>query len=351
MGATAIAIPYVVFVWWFSTGAVLALVGLAARYPAAFKWGTAAAFVAALSGVAVSSQAAADADAYCAFTCAILLWGTVEMSLLAGWITGPRPEPCPRDCTPASRVGFALQAIAYHELALIVAAGLVFAVTSGAPNRLSWWTFAALLVLRQSAKINLFLGVRTLNDELLPQQVRFMRSYFAKKSINLLFPFSLAAATAATVLVAAAALGAKSSFDGVALSLLASLIALGLLEHGFMALPMPVINLWRWSAPVEPIMPAMATVAAAPVPAPVAVAVTPLVRPVLAVVPAAPPAERPVSAQKNAAALARQRLEEQFRQAYRQARADAQAQTITGLTAASITNAVDPNTTAQGGVP
>ena len=25
MGATAIAIPYVVFVWWFSTGAVLAL--------------------------------------------------------------------------------------------------------------------------------------------------------------------------------------------------------------------------------------------------------------------------------------------------------------------------------------
>ncbi|MGY4306574.1 putative photosynthetic complex assembly protein 2 [Bradyrhizobium sp. USDA 4369] len=346
MGATAIAIPYVVFVWWFSTGAVLALVGLAARHPATFKWGTAAAFVAALSGVAVSSQAAEDANAYCAFTCAILLWGTVEMSLLAGWITGPRPEPCPGDCTPASRIGFALQAIAYHELALIATAGLVFAVTSGAPNRLSWWTFAALLVLRQSAKINLFLGVRTLNDELLPQQVRFMRSYFAKKSINLLFPFSLAAAAAATVLVAAAALGAKSSFDGVALSLLASLIALGLLEHGFMALPMPVINLWRWSAPVEPVMPAMAAVAAAPAP----VAVTPMGRPVLAVVPT-PQAERPVSAQKTAAALARQRLEEQFRQAYRQARAEAQAQTVTGLAAASITTPVDPNTTAQGGVP
>jgi putative photosynthetic complex assembly protein 2 len=345
MGATAIAIPYVVFVWWFSTGAVLALVGLAARHPAAFKWGTAAAFVAALSGVAVSGQSAEDASAYCAFTCAILLWGTVEMSLLAGWITGPRPEPCPRDCTPASRVGFALQAIAYHELALIATAGLVFAVTSGAPNRLSWWTFAALLVLRQSAKINLFLGVRTLNDELLPKQVRFMRSYFAKKSINLLFPFSIAGATAATVLVAAAALGAKSTFDGVALSLLASLIALGLLEHGFMALPMPVINMWRWSAPAEP---AMATVAAAPaiLPAPV----TPLARPVLAVVPAAPQAARPMSAQKTAAALARQRLEEQFRQAYRQSRADAPAQTITGLTA-SIATVVDPNTTAQGGVP
>ncbi|WP_316226476.1 putative photosynthetic complex assembly protein PuhE [Bradyrhizobium sp. SZCCHNS3052] len=347
MGATAIAIPYVVFVWWFSTGAVLVLVRLAARHPAAFKWGTAAAFVAALSGVAVSSQAAEDANAYCAFTCAILLWGTVEMSLLAGWITGPRPESCPRNCTPASRVCFALQAIAYHELALIATAGLVFAVTSGAPNRLSWWTFAALLVLRQSAKINLFLGVRTLNDELLPQQVRFMRSYFAKKSTNLLFPFSIAAATTATVMVAAAAIGATSSFDGAALSLLASLIALGLLEHGFMALPMPVINLWRWSAPVEPAVPAMAVVAAAPAPVPA----TPLVRPVLAVVSPAPQAERPVSVQKSAAAAARQRLEEQFRQAYRQARADAQAQTITGLAAVPVTPPVDPNTTAQGGVP
>jgi len=352
MGATAIAIPYVVFVWWFSTGAVLALVGLAARHPAAFKWGTAAAFVATLSGVAVSSQAAEDANAYCAFTCAILLWGTVEMSLLAGWITGPRPEACPRDCTPASRIGFALQAIAYHELALIITAGLVFTVTSGAPNRLSWWTFAALLVLRQSAKINLFLGVRTLNDELLPQQVRFMRSYFANKPINMLFPFSIAAATAATVLVAAAAMGAKSSFDGVALSLLASLIALGLLEHGFMALPVPVINLWRWSAHAEPVMPAMAAAAAAaPLPVQVPTPAMPLARPVLAVMPAAPQPERAVSAQKNAAILARQRLEEQFRQAYRQACAEAQAQTITGVAAASAGTPADPNTTAQGGVP
>ncbi|UFZ07678.1 DUF3623 domain-containing protein [Bradyrhizobium ontarionense] len=349
MGATAIAIPYVVFVWWFSTGAVLLLVGLAARHPAAFKWGTAAAFVAALSGVAVSSQAAEDADAYCAFTCAILLWGTVEMSLLAGWITGPRPEPCPRDCTPLGRVGFALQAIAYHELALIATAGLVFAVTSGAPNRLSWWTFAALLVLRQSAKINLFLGVRTLNDELLPQQVRFMRSYFSRKQINALFPFSIVAAVGATVLVAAGALNAASSFDGVALSLLASLIALGALEHGFMALPMPVINLWRWSSHPEPVA---VTVPAAAVPVPLRLApLPPFARPVLAVVPdGAVPAERPVSA-KTAAAAARQRLEEQFRQAYRQARADAQSQTITGLTAASIPTTVDPSTSAQGGVP
>ena len=58
-----------------------------------------------------------------------------------------------------------------------------------------------------------------------------------------------------------------------------------------------------------------------------------------------------MSAQKTAAAMARQRLEEQFRQAYRQTCADAQVQTMTGLAAVSVASPVDPNTTAQGGVP
>jgi putative photosynthetic complex assembly protein 2 len=300
MGATAMAVAFVVFVWWFSTGAVLLLVGLAARHATALKLATLVTYGAALSGVAISSRSADDAGAYCAFTCAILLWGAVEMSLLAGWITGPRPEACPRDCTGASRVGYALQAIAYHELMLIVTAGLAFAVTASAPNRLSWWIFAALLLLRLSAKLNLFLGVRTLNDELLPQQVRFMRSYFARRQVNRLFPFSMALAVAATIIVAVGAAAAEASFDQVAASLLATLIALGVLEHGFMVLPIPVVNLWRWSTPAAPLAG---------------------VRPALAVVSGGLAAgERPLQA-KAAAVSARLRLEDQFRQAYRERQA------------------------------
>src|ERR1700761_9047086 len=115
MGALAIAIPYVLFVWWFSTGTVLLLVGLSARHEIMLKLGAAVLFVASLAGVAASSQVTSAAGAYCVFTCAILLWGAVEISLLAGWITGPRPETCPRGCAAADRLWFALQAIAYHE--------------------------------------------------------------------------------------------------------------------------------------------------------------------------------------------------------------------------------------------
>src|ERR1700743_3149036 len=122
MGALAIAAPYVLFVWWFSTGSVLLLVGLSSRHQVLLKAGAAALFAASLAGVAASSQQISASGAYCVFTCAILLWGSVEISLLAGWITGPRPQPCPKDCAATDRVWYALQAVAYHELPLVVAA-------------------------------------------------------------------------------------------------------------------------------------------------------------------------------------------------------------------------------------
>jgi putative photosynthetic complex assembly protein 2 len=310
MSALAVAIPYVLFVWWFSTGTVLFLVGLSSRHGALLKAGTAILFVASLVGLATSSQATSTAGAFCVLACAILLWGAIEISLLAGWITGPRPEACPRDCSGVDRVWFALQAIAYHEFALIATAGLIFAVTRDAPNQLGWWTFLALLVLRQSAKINLFLGVRTLNDELLPAQVSFLRSYFARRPINALFPWSVTLATAAAAFLALAAIAANSNFDAVCYSLLAVLVALGALEHWFMVLPVPVADLWRWSVrkPIAEAVPAT----------------EPVERPLLSVIPGGAAAVRAV-APKSEAFLARQRLEEQFRQAYREQKAVADA--------------------------
>jgi len=112
MGALAIAVPYVLFVWWFSTGTVLLLVGLSERHGLLLKGGAACLFASSLLGVAISSHDTTVAGAYCVFTCAILLWGAVEISLLAGWMTGPRPEFCPLGCGKADRLWYAVQAIA-----------------------------------------------------------------------------------------------------------------------------------------------------------------------------------------------------------------------------------------------
>jgi putative photosynthetic complex assembly protein 2 len=335
MDAIAIAVPYVLFVWWFSTGTVLLLVGVSGRHGGLLKAGAVVLFAASLFGVGASSQMMTSAGAYCAFTCAILLWGAVEISLLAGWVTGPRPKPCPPVCSGTDRFWFALQAIAYHELALIVTAGLVFAITAGAPNQLGWWTFAALLVMRQSAKINLFLGVRTLNDELLPAQVAFLKSYFSRKPMNGLFPFSVTLATAAAAFLAVAATDTNSTFEALNYSLLASLVALGALEHWFMVLPIPVVDIWRWSVRTPPVH-------AAPV-------VEPAVKPVLSIIPGGAAASRPLATERPAM-LARQRLEEQFRKAYRESQAaPGGAQLVSEIAAVTTqTNLIEINRTTDG---
>lgn len=303
----AIAVPYVLFVWWFSTGAVLLLVGASTQHDGWLKGGSLALFAAALAGIAASGRDSGPSGAYCAFTCAILLWGAVEISLLAGWITGPRPQACPRNCAPADRIWYALQAIAYHELLLIGTAALVFFVTTGLPNRVGWWTFGALFAMRESAKLNLFLGVRTLNEEMLPPRVKFIGSYFARGPINGLFPLSVSLVTAAAAVLSVAAVAVISPFDRLGLSLLAALVALGALEHWFMVMPIPAARLWRWSIPAaasgmaEPAVPSEA-----------------VSRPSLALIVGGAVAEKLPVPVRHAALSARERLEEQYRQEYRE---------------------------------
>ena len=66
---------FTLFVWWFSTGAILYLDGLPQR---TFKWtmlGTTVLLLLALVALAGSGNDTTPAGAYCAFTCAILVWG------------------------------------------------------------------------------------------------------------------------------------------------------------------------------------------------------------------------------------------------------------------------------------
>ena len=94
----AMPAAYAVLVWWFATGIILFLDGLPRR---TFRWSMSAG-TAVLAIVAVELHASAGhasaAGAYAAFTCAILVWGWLEMSFLMGFITGPRKHACQDHC-------------------------------------------------------------------------------------------------------------------------------------------------------------------------------------------------------------------------------------------------------------
>jgi putative photosynthetic complex assembly protein 2 len=186
--------------------------------------------------------------AFHGFTAALVIWGWIEMSFVMGFVTGPRRTACPKTARGWSRAWFAFEAIAYHELALVLALGAIAALSMDAPNQMAFWTFAVLWLMRLSAKLNIFLGVPNFTDEFLPTRLVYLTSYFKVRQMNALFPVTVSLATAAAVWLGleAAAPGA-TPFEAAGLTFLTTLLALAVLEHWFMVLPLRDAALWQWA--------------------------------------------------------------------------------------------------------
>jgi len=242
---------FAVLVWWFTTGAILFLDGLAPRtFRVSFAAATGLLGVA-LYGLRQSMTDTSAGGAYAAFSCAILVWGWLEMSFLMGFITGPRRQSCPPGCTEWPRFLHATQTIIYNELATLGLGILLFAMTYGAPNRVCFYTYAVLWSMRLSAKLNLFLGVPNTGEKFLPEHLQYLTGYFRKRRMNLLFPVSITASTAVLVLLlrrcfVAGDAGSPSGLGATGTLLVTSLLALAVLEHWFMVLPLPSERLWSW---------------------------------------------------------------------------------------------------------
>jgi putative photosynthetic complex assembly protein 2 len=252
---------FTLFVWWFSTGAILYLDGLPRR---TFRWSFAAAsgvLVAALYGIAATRGNATLLGAYVAFGCSILVWGWQEIGFLMGFVTGPRRAPCPPGATGWSRFVYATQTIIHHELAIAALGVAIIALTFGARNQTATGTFVILWVMRLSSKLNLFLGVRNLYEDFLPDHLRYLKTYFRRKAMNPLFPLSIVVSTLVAVLLWQRALAPDTAtFDATQATFLATIMTLAVVEHWFLVMPLPATALWRWglrsrengAAPVEP---------------------------------------------------------------------------------------------------
>jgi putative photosynthetic complex assembly protein 2 len=250
LASVAAAGLYTLFVWWFSTGAILWL----NRLPSAtYRWSLLAATglaAAALAGLVASLGRATPAGAVTAFTCALVLWGWHELSFLTGLVTGPRQAPCPPQARGWRRFFLAASTLIYHEIALAGTAAVVVAISWGRPNPVAGWTFLVLLVCRLSAKLNLFLGVPHFTDSVLPARLQHLRSYLARRPMNLLFPASVLGGAALAGYAAWRALAAEATpFDATAYALIFSLVSLALIEHAFMVVPLPDAALWNWALP------------------------------------------------------------------------------------------------------
>lgn len=247
MSSLVIPALVAVFVWWFSTGLILLLDGLPRS---TYRWTLAGATLV-LAGSLWGLWAAGDmqtvAGTYLGFVSGLLAWGFLEITFLTGLVTGPRKLPCPPGCRGARHFRHGIEAILYHEIAIVAAAAAVLAVSWGKPNVIGAGAFMLLWVMRQSAKLNLFLGVRNLSEDFLPEHLRYLATFFQRRPMNLLFPFSVTGATLAAAWLAQRAILGESAFESTGYGLLAALAALALLEHWLLVLPIRSEALWSFA--------------------------------------------------------------------------------------------------------
>jgi putative photosynthetic complex assembly protein 2 len=247
MSSYALPAVAAVFTWWALTGLILFLDG---RSPRTFPLSMAAATLAlcaALWGLDATAGDTSVRGAYLAFLAALGVWGWIELSFLTGFITGPRRRACPAGCAGPAHFRHAVAAILYHEFAIILGAAFVLALTWHAANPYGAWTFLLLWAMRTSAKLNLFMGVPNLGGQYLPAHLKYLQSYFRKASMNLLFPVVVTAGTIVAVTLGRRALAADGDpFNATGYALLTTLLALAVLEHWFLVLPMPSEALWRF---------------------------------------------------------------------------------------------------------
>lgn len=232
--------------WWFSTGAILYLDGLP---KATFRWSMAGgtlALLAALWGLDVTAGDTSVAGAYLAVFCALVVWGWNELAFLLGYVAGSTREPCDPTLRGWPRFAAATRAILHHELALLASLALVALLTADGANRFGLATFALLFAMRLSTKLNIFLGVPNTTVEFLPDHLAYLKSYFRHRAMNLLFPLSVTAATLMSAWLVHSVVRASDPFAVTGFVLLATFAVLGLLEHWFLVLPLPIAELWAW---------------------------------------------------------------------------------------------------------
>ncbi len=243
---------HALFIWWFSTGVVIFLDGLP---PRSFRYSMAGATVVlglGLYGLAASASDRSVGGVYLAFTSALLIWSWLEASFYLGYVTGVRRHSCVAGCHGWRHFGHAIAASLWHELAVLVLGGVVLALGWGAENPFGAYTFVVLWWMHQSARLNVFLGVRNLNLEFLPEHLFYLRGFFRNKPMNLLFPISV---SVSTVLAAWLFQRAAVSGDPVAVignSVVGTMMVLAIAEHWFLVLPLPTARLWSWGLRSRP---------------------------------------------------------------------------------------------------
>lgn len=247
-----VPIIFTLFLWWFTTGVIMAVFGRARWLLRLYFAGATVVLVGALTGVVVSRHFTGPFAIYFAVTCSVLVWSWLLTGYYLGFITGP-DSPAHKAAAHRGRqrgllerFRLTLYLTSYHEVLALVLGVVIAALTLPTPNRWALWMYLALWLMHSSAKLNVFLGVRNFHIDLLPRQFHYLGSLLGRRTSNEFFPVSvLIASCTALLLFYNAIVPGASDERATGLLLVGTMIVLGVLEHCLLVLPLPA-TLWGW---------------------------------------------------------------------------------------------------------
>ncbi len=241
-----------IMVWWLSTGLVLAMVHRTERG----NWGPAQVMpLMTLFGVAgiglmwIGAQQMTSFGSYAGFFGALLVWAWHEAAFLTGVLMGSRSGECPPALSGVARFRAAWQAICDHEIAILITGLGLWVLLADSPNLFGLAAFGLLWGMRISAKLLIFFGAPNAVSELMPSRIAHLKSYFKTDRLTPLFYLLMAGAVGLFVLLVIAANEATQDHAVVGHCLLATFMALAILEHLVLVLPVSDTALWRWAVP------------------------------------------------------------------------------------------------------
>ena len=246
------AILIAIGTWWLSTGLVLAMVHWwTKRDLEPWQLLPLVTIIGVLGFILMyyGSRQLTPLGSYAGFFGALLVWAWHETTFLTGMVTGRRKEACPPGLSGFDRFKAAWKAVCDHEIAILVTGIFLWLTLSGGDNFFGLATFGLLWGMRISSKLLIFLGARHAVSRLMPPAIEHLKSYFNTGRTTLLFPVLLVAASGIFATLCVGAFRANLDYSVVGHILLATFMALAILEHLILVLPVSDVLLWRWAVP------------------------------------------------------------------------------------------------------
>lgn len=249
------AVLYALFLWWFVTGLIMVVYGRSQRVTHLYFICATLVMLSAVGGLVLTRNQTEALGVYLALTCGILIWAWQVTAYYLGYVTGPPSEKLLREALPTItggqmslllRLRYALQASLFHEFLIIGFIILLVGLTWDAVNQWGLRIFLVLWVMHSLAKLNVFFGVRNFRIEFLPTHLHYLDIVLSKRKNNALLPLTIVVGLAVCL-----AFFYRGIVPGVAPAevvgfvVLGTMVALGVIEHLLLVLPIPSI-LWGW---------------------------------------------------------------------------------------------------------